>query len=177
MGMHLFNAPILCNQCSRSLFPNTGNSRNIIRRIPHQRLDVNKFLRCHLIACFYILFQIVLDFRSGLFCLWYPDFYMFCCKLQKITVTGNHGNLHAFPLPGECKRSKQIVCLIPFFFHNADTHGSQHFFHQRNLFTQRIVHRSPCSLVAFKHFVAERRRMYVKRNRQIIRLFLFQNLK
>ena len=153
------------------------NPRNIIGRISHQCFYVNKLRWCYLISLFYVLFQIIFNCGLSALCLRDTDFDMFCGKLQQIPVTGQNGHVHSFFFSLSRERSQNIICLISFLCDHGDSHGSEHFLHNRNLLPQFLRHRFSGSLVSFIHFMTKRRCSQVKSHCQITGLLFLQNFK
>ena len=176
MRIGVFNAFISNNQIGGGLLSDTRNTRNIIRAVTHQCLDINKFFRSHLITLHHICRIIIFNLRTGSFCFRNPNFYLICRQLKQITVTGNNADIHALCFCHPGNGSKQIIRFITRFFHNRDSHSLQNFFHDRHLLPQFLRHRFSRSLVGIKHLMAEGRLATVKCHRQIIRFFLIQNL-
>ena len=164
------------HQLRGRLFPDLWHARNIIRRISHQSLQINKLLRRNLIPRFHIPGIVVLHFCPAAFGLGNPNLNMLRCNLQKVPVPGNKSHFHAFPFGPRRQRSEDIVGLQPGLLHNTDAHRLKHLFHDRNLLPQLLRHRFSCSFIFLINFMPKGRRMHIKSHGQIIRFFLFQNL-
>ena len=172
MCMNFLNASILSDQRSRCFFSNSRHTRNIVCRIPHQGFYVDKFLRCHLIPFFDICRQIIFNLCSGTLRLWNTNPDMIRSKLQQIAVPGYDRNFHPGTLSHSGKCTEKIIGFVSFHLNGTDPHRRKHFFHQRNLLPQGIIHRFSCSLICLIHFMTKSWCMNIKCNRQIIRLFL-----
>ena len=103
--MHRLNVSIFFDQRSRRLLTDARNTRNIIRSIAHERLDIDKFLRCHQITRLHIGSKIIFNFGSCLLGLWNSNLDMVRCQLQQITITGYNRDIHPFPFAHSGNRS------------------------------------------------------------------------
>ena len=177
MGVGILNASILNNQIGSGLFPNSWHTRNIIRRISHQRFQLNDLQRCHLIAVDHILRMIVFRLRDSALRLGKADSDMLCRKLQKIPVAGEHRYLHALFFTALRHSSQKIVRLQACLFHGLNPHGMQHILQDRHLLMQLFRHRLSRPFISVVQLMAEGRRLYIEGHRQIVRLFLIQHLK
>ena len=81
MCMNFLNASILSDQRSRCFFSNSRHTRNIVCRIPHQRLDIDKLDWRHLIFFLYLSGIVILDLRACALCFRDTDLNMIRCKL------------------------------------------------------------------------------------------------
>ena len=167
---------IFHNQFCGSLFPHFGNAGNIICRITHQCLQVDKFRGCDLVFLLHIPCIIIFYFRFSHPCLWNTDFYMIRCNLQQIPVPGYQGHLHAFRFAAFCHGPQNIVCFIARKLHNMNVHGRKKLFQYRNLLSKFLGHRLSGSLVCIIHLMTKCRCMDIKSHCQIGRFFLLQNL-
>ena len=167
---------IFCDNLGRCLFSDAWNSWNVIGRVAHQRFQINELLRCHLITFFHICRIIIFHFSTTLLCLWNANLNMLRCKLQKISVSGNNGHFHSFFFTSSGQCSKKIVSLQSRTLYSLNPHRAKDFLNNRNLLPQFVCHRLSCSFVSVIHLMTECRRMHVKCDRQIIRLFFIQNL-
>ena len=98
-------------------------------------------------------------------------------KLKKIPVSGDKSDLHAARLRLLRNRPENIIRLQTCPLADGNSHGLQHLLHQRDLLPQLIRHGMPRSFIICKSLMTEGRCMNIKRNRQILRLLLIQNLK
>ena len=96
MLMRIFNRMIFRNNLCRCLFSDARDSRNVVRGVSHQRLQINELRRSHLVFLLDVLCIIIFHLGASLLCLRNPDLYMLCGKLQKIPVAGDHRHFHAF---------------------------------------------------------------------------------
>ena len=122
MLMCILNRMILGNDLRCCLLADAWNSRNIIGSVTHQRFQIDKFNRIHLIAFFYICRIIIFHFGASLLRLRDSNLHMLCRKLQKISVTGNHRYFHALFFCSSRQRSKQVICLQSRLLDNAHSH-------------------------------------------------------
>ena len=122
MRVGFLDASISYDQIGRRLLSNARDTRNIVRRIPHQCLDIDELNRCDLVTLLDIRRIVVLDLGSGAFRLWDTDLDVICRKLQKIAVPGNHGNHKSFLFAPFRDRSDDIIRLIAFFFDDPHAH-------------------------------------------------------
>ena len=101
---------------------------------------------------------------------------MFRGDLQKIAVTRYDGDFHPrlFTSSGEC--AEDIVRLQSRLFPDLHAHGLQDFFDQGDLLAQFFRHRFARPLIFRISLMAEGGSVYVESHRQIIRLFLIQDL-
>ena len=171
--MHSLDAVIFCDECSGSFFTYSRYSRYIISCISLQSLYIYKFFWSDTVLFYDIICQIIFYFSTCLFSFWNSYHDMLCCKLEQITVSGYHSDIHSLFFCLYRKSSKDVICLISFLFNYGDPHSLKHFFYKRNLLPELISHRFSCSLIFLKHFMAESRCMDIKSYRQVIRLFLF----
>ena len=81
MGIRIFNRLVFHNDFRRRLLSDTWHPRNIVGSITHQRFDVNKLLRSHLVLLLDVRRQIVLYFGPAAFRLGNPDLDLLCSKL------------------------------------------------------------------------------------------------
>ena len=177
MGNRRFNIVILRDNLRRGFFANAGHAGDIIGRIPHQCLHINKFGRCHAIFRLHIRRVIILCFRASALRFGNPHLEGFPCQLQKVSVPRNHNRHNAVFLRQSGKRPQNIVRLKALLLKNRDVHGLQYLLQKGHLFAQFLRHTLSGSLVAVKGSVAEGGRMQIKRHRQIIGLLLIQKLK
>ncbi len=94
MLMGILNGVVFHYDLRRSLLPDTWNTRNIVRRITHQRFHINKLLRSHLVPLLHIPGVVILHLCPALLRLGDPDLHMLCRKLQQISVSGYDRYLH-----------------------------------------------------------------------------------
>ena len=165
------------NQVRCRLRPHLRNARNVVRGISLKCLYLNKLRWSYLQRLQNILCIVILDDRLALFRLRDPDLNVFICNLKKIPVSGDKSDLHAACLRLLRNRPENIICLQPGPLADGNPHGLQHLLHQRDLLPQLIRHGMPRSFIICKSLMTEGRRMNIKRNRQILRLLLIQNLK
>ena len=123
MRMRIFNGMIFHNDLCSRLFSDSRYARDIIGGIAHQRLQVNKLRRRHLIAFLDIRRIIIFHFRPSLPGLGDPDLNMVCGKLKKIPVSGNDGYFHPFFFTAGGKRPDQIVRFQACTLDGLDAHG------------------------------------------------------
>ncbi len=176
MRIKIVNGTELGHQGNGCLFSHLGHPGNIVGGISHQRLQFNKLLRRHLVQGFHILRVIVLNLRPPHPGLGNPDFDTLRGNLQQIPVPGYQGHLHPPSLRLFGQSPQNIVRLQARLFHNGDFHGLKHFLHHRYLLPQFLRHGLAGALVRLIHLMAEGGRMHVKGHRQIIRMFLLQDL-
>ena len=165
------------NQVRCRLWPHLRNARNVVRGISLKCLYLNKLRGSYLQRLQNILCIVILDDRLALFRLRDPDLNVFICNLKKIPISGDKSDLHAACLCLLRNRPENIICLQPGPLADGNPHGLQHLLHQRDLLPQLIRHGMPRSFIICKSLMTEGRRMNIKRNRQILRLLLIQNLK
>ena len=177
MGICILDRLILHDNLRRCLLSDARNARNIVRSISHQRLDIDKLFRRHLVLFFYILFQIIFHFSPSLLRLRDTDFYFLCGKLKKIPVSGKDNDLHARLLAASGKCPDQVVRLESCLFNQSDPHRFQNLFDHRNLLPELFRHRLSRAFILLVHLMPECRRMNIKGNRQIFRLFLLEYFK
>ena len=115
------------NQSGRRFFADGRNTRNIIRTVAHQSLDVNKLLRRHPVSLFDGGRRKVQNF--GLSAAGFRQAYqnVAICKLQKIPVSRHHRYLKALLLVALCKSTDHIVRLVALERYGLDVHGRQQF--------------------------------------------------
>ena len=125
----------------------------------------------------HLLCMIILYGGLAPYSLWQTDHNLICRKLKQISVTGKDCRIHScrFAFPGQS--SQNIIRFVAFFCHNIHTHCSKHFFNQRYLLSQFFRHGFTCSLVCFKHLMAESRCLQVKCHCQILRLLFLDRPK
>ena len=177
MGINIFQRPVGNHQLRGRLLPHLRHARNVVRRIPHQRFQVDKLDRIDLICRLHILRVVILHLRSAALGLGNADANVIRRHLQKIPVTRHESDLHPLPLRALRKGSQNVVRLQARLLHHADPHGKKQFLHHRHLFPQFRGHRFSRTLVLLVDLVPEGGRMDVKSHRQVVRLFLLQNLK
>ena len=177
MPVCIFDAAIILYDLRGRLLAHPRHAGNVVRGIAHQCFHIDEFFRRDAVAFFHFRRIVILHFSPALLRLRDADLHMFRGKLQRIPVTGDDGDVHPLLLTQVRDRPQQIVRLQAFFLDDLDIHGFQDFLDHRHLLPQLLGHRLSRSFVIRKHLVPERGRMYVKRHRQIFRLFFIQNLK
>ena len=177
MSIDTVHAAVVHDQLGRGLFTDFGNAGDIVGTVAHQRLDMDKAIRCNLILLEDIGGVIVLYDCLPLPGLGNPYAGVFRGDLQKVPVSGQERDFHSFCFPAPCQRSENVVRFKTCLFADLDSHGLQHFFDQRDLLPKLFGHRFAGALVLLVHLVAESRRVHIKCHRQIIRLLLVENFK
>ena len=81
MRIGICNTSILRNDRCCRLFTDSRYSRNIVCRIAHQRLDIDKLDWRHLIFFLYLSGILILDLRDCALCFRDTDLNMIRCKL------------------------------------------------------------------------------------------------
>ena len=177
MGINIVQRAIGHHQLSGGFLSHLGHSGDIIRSIPHQRLEINELCGRYLIGIRHVFWIVIFNFRPSRLGLRNPDLNMLIGDLQQITVPRHQRHFKTRPLRFFCQRSQNIIGLQTRLLHNHNPHGFQDFLHHGNLLPQLFRHRFSGSLICPIHLMAEGGGMDVKGNRQIVRLFLLQNLK
>ncbi len=166
---------ILRDQIDCCLRTDLRHARNIVRRIPLQRLDLNEFGRCYMQRLQNITRIIILDRRLPFFRLRNTDLNMFIRNLQKVTVAGNQRDFHSQLLRLFRERPENIIRLKAGLLGDPDSHGFQDFLDKRNLTAQLLRHRMSRAFVLRVYLMAESRRMHIKSNSKIVRLLLIKD--
>ena len=176
MAVYPVHTSIVNDQLRRGLLSDFGYARHVVGAVPHERFYVDEGGGCDLIGLQYVCRVIVFDHSLALSGLGDPDAGVFRGDLQKIAVTRYDGDFHPrlFTSSGEC--AEDIVRLQSRLFPDLHAHGLQDFFDQGNLLAQFLRHGFSRPFIFLICLMAERRRVYVKRHRQIIRFFLIQDL-
>ena len=177
MRVGILHGSVLLQDFRSRLDADSGNTRNIIRGIPHERLQFHNLGRSQSVGFFHVPGMIIRDLRLSAFCPGNPYQNLFCRQLQQIPVAGNHRNVQPLFLRLYGKSSQNIIRLKPFLHDDGNAHGLQHLLHQGNLLPEFLRHGMSCPFIGLVHFVAEGRRVRIESDCQIIRLFLLQNLK
>ena len=165
---------VVFDQGDGSLLSHLGDTGDVVRGISHQGLDVDELAGCHAIGLNDLVSAEIVDHGLSLAGAGDADGDPVGRDLQKVPVSGQKDDIHVLSLRLLGKGSENIVCLKACLFTDLDPHGSEHFFHQRNLLTELIGHGFARALVVRIGVVPECRRMHVKSHRQIIRLQLVQ---
>ena len=180
---HLIHMLVQVIQCGKllqklccSLFSDLRNSRDIVRSISHQRLQLDKADRGHSILFLYVRSIIILHFSTRSFCFGNAYLYLIRGYLQKVSVPGDKGNVHPLFFRSLCQRPQYIVRLQTRLLHRFDAHGMQHILQHRYLLAQLLRHRLSCTFIFLKNLMPESRSLHIKRHRQIIRLLFVQQL-
>ena len=171
-----FERPETHHQVCGGLLAHSRHSRNVIRRVPHERLHINKFRRRDPVSLLHVRGKIIRHLGPALLRPGNPDLHMLGGKLQRIPIPGNDGHLHPLLLTGPGNGPQQVVRFQPRLLHDLNPHGLKHFLDHRNLLTQLLRHGLSGTLVVRVHLMPEGRRVDVKCDRQVFRLFLIQNL-
>src|SRR5699024_5904310 len=147
----------------------------VIRTVAHQSLQLNDLPGRHLIFFFYL-------FRMKIFYCGLPsgrlgktDHHLICSQLEKIPVARKYGHVHSAFLASSGQGSQKIVRLVTCEGNHFYFHGSQHFFHKRNLFPKFLRHAFTGSLVRFIYLMAERGFMKIESHCEIIRFLFLQD--
>ena len=177
MGIDSVHAAVVHDQLGRRLFTDLGNSGHIIGTVAHERLDMDETVGGHLISFEDIGCVIVLYDCLSLPCLGNPNAGVLSSDLQKVPVSRHERDFHSLCFPAPCKGSENIIRFEACLFADLDSHGSQHFFDQRDLLPEFFGHSFAGTLVLFIYLVAESGRMYVKRHRKIVRFLLVKDFK
>ena len=172
----VFYGMILRYDLGRRLLANAGNSRNIVRGIPHQGLHVDKLMGRHAVLLLHVRRVVVLDLCSPSFRLGDADLGVVRGKLQKVPVPADDGDFHPRGLASSRDGAQQVVRLQASLFDDPDAHSRQNLLHHRHLLAQLLCHGLSRPLVVRVHLVAEGGGVYVKCHSQIFRLLLLQYL-
>ena len=176
MFMCIFQCFILQQDFCCCFLSDTRQTRDIVRRISHQRFQINNLSRKKTVFFLHLSRMVIFNRGNTFHSLWNPDQNVIRCKLKQVTVPGYNCDFHSFCLAFPAKRSKNIIRLISLFCDNFDIHRREHFLDHRNLFTQLLRHWFSRSLILVIHFVPEGRRMKIKCHSEILGLLLLKNL-
>ena len=174
MVIRVLNGVKFRDDLCRCLLTHTRNSRDVIRRITHQCLHIDKFRWCNEIPCFHILRIIILNFSSFFLRLRNPDHRRVRSQLQKIPVPGNDPHIESLLLHRQRYSADQIIRFEAFQRHQRDIHSPQDILHHRDLLPQLLGHRASRPLVGIVHLMAERRSMEIEGDSEILRLFFIK---
>ena len=184
VGLNLLHMPVgildaseLDDEVRGGLLSDPRHAGNIVRRIPHQSLQLDDLKGRHLIPIDDVLSVVVLCLRHTALALRNPDPDMLSGKLQKIPITGQHRHLQPSGLAALRHGTQQIVRLQSRLFHGLDAHGMEHVLQHRHLLMELRRHGLSGPLVSLVHFMPKSRCLHIKSHRQIVRLFLVQHLK
>ncbi len=176
MGIDVVHGTVLHHQLRSGLLAHLGDSRHIVRGIPHQSLQINELQGRDLIGLHHVLRIVVLYLRPAHLGLGYSDHNMLVRNLQQIPVAGHKRYPDAFRLRLLGQSPQNVVRLQPRLLHDNDAHSLQHILHHRHLLSQLLRHGLSGPLIFLIHPVTEGRRMHVKCYGQIIGPLLLQNL-
>ena len=109
------------------LLPHAGNSRNIIRGIPHKAFEINNLGGGYMIFLNHLCCMIIFYHRFAPPGLRNTNQYGIGSKLQKVSVTGYNGNSISFPLAFFRHGSKNVICLNALLGINTDIHSLKDF--------------------------------------------------
>ena len=174
IGVEQVDGAIALHKGHRRLFSHALNTRDVVRGIAHQGLqvdDVNGIkavllperFRCHIFGCG--------ASHTGRHQL---NGGLICDQLQGILVSGDH---HRFPpllAVHAGDGSQQVVRLPAIQLVHGDVHGRQHFLQNGHLAGQFLGHPLAGGLISLVSQVAEGRRLSVKGDTQRVRLHLIQ---
>ena len=122
MGIRLFDAVVLRDDRRRRLLSDPRHTRNIVRGIAPQCLDINELCRRHLLLFYDILRKIMLDLRSRPLGLGDGDLDMLCRKLQQIPVARKDHDLLALCSSTGRQRPQYVVRLQASLLDRDDPH-------------------------------------------------------
>ena len=163
------------HQPHRGLLADARNTRNVVRRVAHQSLEIDHVNRIKAVLLAEHLGRVV--GRRGLTAARHnqkhvrplPD------QLEGVLVAGDQqaGVPVFIRLPAQC--AEQIVRLKSRFFQTRNAHRLEHLVHDRKLNRQLVRHSLPRTLVRLVLLVAEGLLPHVKTHRNAVRLvFLAQ---
>ena len=150
-------------------------SRNIVGRIPHQRLHIDELKRRDAHCLQHLLSVITLICRLTAFCLRENDLRLVRSDLKKIPVSGNkrYGHAAIFTSSREC--SEDIVCFPAVHLYVADPHRRKKIPDERHLLMEFRRSRGPIALIGLIFFMTEGRCRPVKCHSQVVRPLLLDN--
>ena len=124
MGIGIFDGLIILDDLRRRLLTDTRDARNIVGRVAHESLHVDKFCGGDTVTLLHIRSMIVLYLRLPLLCLGDTDLHMLCGKLERIPVSGDDGHVHALLLAHTGDRPQQVVRLKACLLDDLNIHRS-----------------------------------------------------
>ena len=174
MGIDAVHGPVVSDQLSRGLLSHLGHARHIVGGIAHQGFDLDKLKRGDPVALQDLGRAEIVDGGLALAGAGDPDADPVSRDLQKVPVPGDQDDVHVPGLSLSGQGPQDIVGLEAGLLADRDPHSREHLFDQRDLLAQLLGHGAPGPLVFGIGLVAEGRRVDVKGDRQIVRLFRVQ---
>ena len=162
MGINPIQAAEFQQQIRCRFRADTGNTRDVVRGISHQCLQINQFFRLKTVLFpeFFLCIQ-----RSGGIA-WFGDdqlyMNMFINQLQGIPVSGNNDALPPLLGANFSHCSDHVVSFPALTFVDGDIHRPQYVLHDGHLHGQLFRHAMAVCLIAVILFMPERGAMEVK---------------
>ena len=171
----VFDGPVGSDDLGGRLFPHAGDPGNIIRGVPHQRLEVDDLGGRYLVLLQHVLRKEILHLAPALLCPGHPHAYAVRGELQQVPVSGNDAHLHTRLRRLQRDRADQVIRLIALQHHQRNIHCAEDLLDKRNLFLKLLGHCFSGPFIFGVDLVAESGRFHVKGDRQVLGLFFIQD--
>ena len=167
----------IVQQLHGGLFADARHARDVVRRVAHQRFEVDQVNRVE--PVFFAELPGIIGLIGGL-----PHFgrdqthgRAAADQLQAVPVAGDDYAVVAVLVRAAADRADQVVRLVARQFAARQPHRVQHFFHHRQLRCQLIRHALARGLIRIKLQVAEGLFLYIKADHRAVGLFVVLQLK
>ena len=162
------------DKIKRSLFADSGNAGNVVRRVAHKRLEVGHKLRLKAVFLTEPPGSVHYRLRLPHAGLYIADGSSIAYKLQTVLVAGDYRAVPAFFFADACSSAEYIVRFISLKLITADAHIVKHFLEYRHLYGELVRHRLALSLICLAGTVAKGRRFEVEADAHCVRVYLIQ---
>ena len=162
MVEYVLDGTVLDKQFGRRLGPHAGDTRDIVRTVPHQALHVDEADRCEsvlLLECCRIIGTRLTDplFRQ-------QDSEPRADQLQCVPIPRDDDRLRTSPCRLRCKRTDDIVGFVAIHLEKGNPEGLGQLLQQRNLRDQFLGGLVPRALIRRIQLRAECRAALVERD-------------
>ena len=153
-------------------FADPLNTWNVIGRIAHKRLYVNKFSRCDVVLFLNSLVIINNRFIISRLCNRQNDLCFVTRKLQIIFIARCNETAYFTFFTKSCNCSDYVISLVTLFFKNCYAHCTKYILCKRHLCGKSLGHWLTLCLVSLVLLMTKCRCFHVKSRTNIIRLLL-----
>ena len=163
--VHAVKASVGRNQLERGLFPDARHARNVVRTVPHQRLDIHELPGVY--AVFLAECGAVGVNRIGIG--GKQNVRVVADQLKRIAIPRHQAAGNLRPVAHRADRAQNIVRFVALAFQHMKAHCGKQFLCNRQLLRQLFRHGTSARLVGVVHPMTESRRFEIERHGKPVR--------